>query len=344
MGDSRRAALLMMLGTLLNLLLNPILIFGCCGLPALGVRGSALATVIAQGVSTAWLLWLLHRHRLLKARGWGLRDACRAVRSIMRFGLPGMVSTSMMPVSATVITWISGGFGHEAVAACGAAGRLEMFAFIIPMALGMSLTPFISQNYGAQRLDRIREGARLAYRFALAYGVAVAVLFFLLARPLSSLFSSDPRVVEVMVAYIRTVAFGYGLMEAHRYSGMIFTGMHRPFSATALNLTRVLALLIPLSLAGGAFLRRARRLLGQAGDGPRGRRPRPVLGAPDAAPRRRNADAVLNAAGRRMVRRRCGPFQNRPGIWRPAVTPDMRDSASFFTASSALLAATRIMS
>ena len=164
MGDSKHASRLMMLGTLLNLVLNPILIFGWCGLPALGIRGSALATVIAQAVAMTWLLRLLLKHRLLKVRGWHFHDALKAVKRILRFGVPGILSTALMPISATVITRILSGYGNEAVAACGVAGRIEMFAFIIPMALGMSMTPFISQNYGACRLDRIREAVGLSYR------------------------------------------------------------------------------------------------------------------------------------------------------------------------------------
>ena len=253
MGDSRNASRLMMLGTLLNLILNPILIFGWLGLPAMGIRGSALATVIAQAVSMVCLLRLLLNHGLLKLSGWRFPEAIRAVQEILRFGVPGVLSMALMPISATVITRILSGFGHEAVAACGVAGRIEMFAFIIPMALGMSMTPFISQNFGAGRLDRIREAVGISYRFALLYGVGVAVLFFICARRLGVLFSSDPRVVDVLVAYIRTVAFGYGLMETHRYSGMILTGMHRPKSATVLNAVRVIVLLIPLSCLGAHF-------------------------------------------------------------------------------------------
>lgn len=250
LGDSKNASRLMMLGTLLNLVLNPILIFGWLGVPALGIRGSALATVLAQAVSMIWLFRLLLKYRLLKMGGWHFRDALKAVQGILRFGIPGVLSMVLMPISATVITRIMSGFGNEAVAACGVAGRIEMFAFIIPMALGMSMTPFISQNYGAGRLDRIREAVGVSYRFALLYGGGVAVLFFLCAHPLGALFSSDPRVVAILVAYIRIIAFGYGLMEAHRYSGMILTGMHRPLSATALNAIRVIVLLIPLSCLG----------------------------------------------------------------------------------------------
>lgn len=250
MGDSKHASRLMMLGTLLNLILNPILIFGWLGVPAMGIRGSALATVIAQAVSMVWLLRLLFQYRLLKVGGWRFGDAMRAVRGILRFGVPGILSNALMPISATVITRILSGFGNEAVAACGVAGRIEMFAFIIPMALGMSMTPFISQNYGAHRIDRIREAVGMSYRFALLYGGGVALVFFICARLLGGLFSSDPTVVDILVSYIRIIAFGYGLMETHRYSSMILTGMHRPMSATVLNTIRVLVLLIPLSCLG----------------------------------------------------------------------------------------------
>jgi Na+-driven multidrug efflux pump len=156
----------------------------------------------------------------------------------------------LMPVSAGVVTWVLSEFGNEAVAATGAAGRIEMFAFVIPMALGISLTPFVSQNYGARRLDRIREARMVSTRFALLYGGAVAVVFFACAPWLAEVFSEDPRVIAILVAYVRIISFGYGMMEVHRYCGFFLTGLHRPVSATLLNAIRVLAFLIPLSYLG----------------------------------------------------------------------------------------------
>jgi len=250
-GDSKAASRFMMLGAGLNLVLDPVMIFGYLGFPAMGIRGAALATVIAQGVSTVWLLLLLHRkHRLLVFGRGALRGQLASLRAILGFGVPSILSMILMPVSAGVITWILSGFGNEAVAASGAAGRIEMFAFVIPMALGISLTPFISQNYGASRLDRIREARRVSTRFALLYGGLVAVVFFLCAPRLASVFSDDPKVVAILVAYIRIISFGYGMMEVHRYCGFILTGLHKPVSSTLLNAVRVLGFLIPLSFLG----------------------------------------------------------------------------------------------
>ncbi|MBN2583010.1 MAG: MATE family efflux transporter [Planctomycetes bacterium] len=254
-GDSKSASGLMMLGTGLNVVLDWIMIFGHFGCPAMGIRGAALATVIAQAVATVWLLALLYRkHRLLVFRTWSARDCLSSIRGIVLYGVPSVLSMILMPISATVITRILGGFGKEPVAACGAAGRIEMFAFVIPMALGMSLTPFVSQNFGAGRSDRIREAQRVASRFAVLYGGLVAVVFFLCAPWLASAFSDDPMVVKTLILYIRTISFGYGLMEVHRYSTFFLTGLHRPFLATLLNGFRVLVLLLPLSYLGAHLL------------------------------------------------------------------------------------------
>lgn len=254
LGDARAASRLMIVGTLLNAVLDPIMIFGYLGCPALGIRGAALATVIAQTVSVTWLLLLLgRRHRLLVLSRDGLRHWPASWRRIVGMGAPGVLSMLLMPLSATVLTRLLGRFGNEAVAAAGAAGRIEMFAFVIPMALGISLTPFMSQNYGAQRLDRIREALRLSTRFALIYGGAVAVLFWLCAPWLARIFTRDPVVTATLVAYIRIIAFGYGMMEVHRYCGFTLNGLHLPLSATLINAVRVLVLLIPLSCLGVAL-------------------------------------------------------------------------------------------
>ncbi len=263
-GDSKGASRLMIVGTILNAVLNPIMIFGWCGFPAMGIRGSALATVVAQAVATAWLFHLLSKkHHLLVFGNWGIDEFLVSFRRILGFGIPSIFSMILMPISAAVVTWLMSGFGNEAVAACGTAGRIEMFAFVIPMALGISMTPFISQNYGAGRMDRIQEAMKVSIRFALFYGGFVAVVFFLGAPWLASIFSNDPKVVEIVVAYIRIISFGYGMMEAHRYCGFILTGLHKPKASTALNVIRILLFLIPLSFCGaylygvrGVFLAR----------------------------------------------------------------------------------------
>ena len=250
-GDSKAASLFMIVGTLLNLVLNPIMIFGYFGWPAMGIRGSAMATVVAQTISTVWLMDLFWRkHRLF---AWSTKGLGRSARRITRFAVPSILSLILMPISASIITKILSGFGHEAVAASGAAGRIEMFAFVVPMALGISLTPFVSQNFGAGCMDRVRQAQRVSTLFALGYGAFVTVAFFAGARWLASVFTDDPKVADTLVLYIRIISFGYGMMEVHRYCGFFLTGMYRPAEATVLNAVRVIVLLIPCSYIGAHY-------------------------------------------------------------------------------------------
>ncbi len=250
-GDSKSASRVMMTGPLINLVLNPILIFGWLGFPAMGIAGSALATVIAQTISVSWLLFLLYRrHRLLDFAHFNFKGFGDSLRKILSFGIPGMLSMILMPISSTVITKILSGIGNEAVAAAGAAGRIEMFAFIIPMSLGMSLMPFVSQNFGAGRIDRIKEAMDVSAKFAIIYGFIIAIIFFMSAPLLAAAFTSDAKVSEIIISYIRIISFGYGMMEVHRYCGFFLTGLHHPKSSTMLNAIRVLVLLIPLSYLG----------------------------------------------------------------------------------------------
>ena len=171
-------------------------------------------------------------------------------RRILRMGIPSMLSSILTPVSAAVVIKIVSGFGEAAVAAVGVAGRIEMFAFMIPMTVGISLVPFIAQNHGAKRYDRIRTVRKGAMLFALGYGFFIATVFLFIARPLGMLFSSDPAVIDVLVRYIYITCFGYGFLEVHRYATFCFTGIYKPMLSTWLTALRVVVLMVPLALLG----------------------------------------------------------------------------------------------
>lgn len=250
-GDSKAASWTMIIGTIINIILNPIMIFGYFGFPKMGICGSALATVVAQTISMVWMVDLLWRkHRLIR---WNMHGLTDSVRRIVTFSVPSVMSMILMPISATVITKLLSAHGHEAVAASGAAQRIESFAFMVPMALGISLTPFVSQNFGAGCMDRVRKAQKVTTAFALSYGGFITTVFFLSANWLASIFTKDPKVAGILVLYIHIISFGYGMMEVHRYCGFFLTGLHKPGSATVLNSIRILVLLIPCSYLGAHF-------------------------------------------------------------------------------------------
>ncbi|MGI6241077.1 MAG: MATE family efflux transporter [Candidatus Omnitrophota bacterium] len=253
-GDSKTVSFLMVGGTLLNCVLDPVMIFGWGFFPRMGIRGAALATVIAELFVMAAAYYFVHRkYHLISFLTYSRRRMMASWYRILQIGSSAMVSSVLTPVSAAIVIRIVAGFGRSAVAAVGVAARIEMFAFMIPMTVGMSLVPFVAQNYGAKRFDRIQTVRRGAFIFALAFGLVSTGVLLLVAKPLGRLFSSDPAVVDVLARYIYITCFGYGFLEVHRYATFCMTGIHRPMMAIILNAIRVLVLMIPLAFLGAKW-------------------------------------------------------------------------------------------
>ena len=251
MGDSKTSACFIMLGTVVNIILDPIMIFGYFGCPPMGISGAAVATVIAQTIATFWLIYLLtKKHRLIVLGPWTAKDYAASFKRIIGFALPGALSMILMPISASVITRLLSNFGSTTIAAIGVITRLEMFAFMIPMAMGISLVPFVSQNFGAGQFTRVRQAWKLSTTFAICYGGLLTFLFYIGSGWLASIFTDDEKVVETIATYARIVPIGYGFMEVHRYGSLFMNGLHRPAYSAIINSFRVLVLLIPLSYLG----------------------------------------------------------------------------------------------
>lgn len=250
-GDTVLPSMIMVLSSALNIILDPIMIFGWMGFPSMGIRGAALATLISRAVAGGVVLWFLHRRYKLLAfiiPTWA--SMWHSWKEVLKIGLPSCLSNVLVPISGAVITYIVAQYGEEAVAACGAASRIEMFAFMVPMALGVTLVPFVGQNFGAQRLDRVQEAQRISYAVAFCFGIVVAIIFGLFSRHLAALFSQDPEVVSILTHYLTIIPIGYGMMELHRYSGFFLNGIKKPLHSAGVNITRILVLLIPLTVVG----------------------------------------------------------------------------------------------
>lgn len=248
-GDSKMASSAMILGMVINIILDPLFIFGWEFIPGMGIQGAALATVLSQLISSVFVIGLLYyKFRLLRFEYIPWRVMKHAWRLIIIFGIPATLAMLMMPLGAAIVTRITAEFGDAAVAATGAAARIEMVAFVVPMSLGMSLMPFFGQNYGARLYDRIREGRRFAMRFAIFFLICSATVITLFNQQIVSFFTADTAVQEIMSNYLIIVSWGLWAVEIHRFAGFVYTGCGRPAAAAWLNALRIAGLLIPFSL------------------------------------------------------------------------------------------------
>ncbi|MCQ2404100.1 MAG: MATE family efflux transporter [Lentisphaeria bacterium] len=254
-GESKLSALGMFGALFLNIILDPMWIFGFGPIPPLGIRGAAIATVISQVSGTLYFLELLRRRGLVQFRHIPWKVMSRAWVLIVRFGIPAILGMLMIPIGSYVLTRITAEFGDAAVGGCQAAMKLESIAFMFPMSFGISLTPMISQNFGAGQYLRIKQCMRFAMTFAFCVLLFMAILFFLFAEPLVSLFTSEPEIKANMILYMHIIPWSFWAVEVHRFSGFTFMGCGHPKFSAFLNIYRVLLLLVPFSLLALYFFR-----------------------------------------------------------------------------------------
>ncbi len=254
-GDARTPASIMLLAVSVNLVLDPLLIFGLGPFPRLELQGAALTTVVARAAALTASLWVLgFRLRMITRRFEGLARTLESWRRILWIGLPDAGTRVILPLGAGVVTRLVASFGEEAVAAFGVATRIDMFALAMVMALSAMLGPFVGQNHGAALHHRVRRGLRSSQLFALGWGLGMLLLMVLVARPLAGLFNRDPQVVADTVLYLRIVPFSYGLVGVLMLCSTALNVLERPLHAAGLTLLQMFGLYVPLALLGAHFM------------------------------------------------------------------------------------------
>ena len=157
-GDTKTPSLIMGGAGLINAILDPIFIFGFGPVPAMGIQGAALATLISWLFGLAAILYILGvKRQLINTHLIAFKDIVSSSRSILHIGLPAAGANMLTPIAAAVLTAIVATFGESAVAAFGVGSRIESIACLVVLALSMTLPPFISQNFGAGKMDRVEE-------------------------------------------------------------------------------------------------------------------------------------------------------------------------------------------
>ncbi len=253
-GDTVTPSVVMLIGVAINAALDPLLIFGWGPVPSLGMAGAAVATVLARAFTLAVALWVLScREHLLGTLWPGYRVLIASWKTILRTGLPVAVSNGIIPVALGLVTRIVAGFGAAAVAGFGVATRIEGFGLALVYALSSGLSPFVGQNFGAGRMDRIRHGLLYAKVFCLAWGVLLFVVFLLFATRMARCFDDNPVVTQAASLYLWTVSISLGFRSVHQITWTCLNVLGRPYDALFLEFLLAFLLWIPLALLGAYF-------------------------------------------------------------------------------------------
>ncbi len=240
---------------LLNLALDPIFIFGLFGFPRLEIQGAALATVVSNGAMPLFTLFYLHFRLNVYASPFApLSRVVASWRHMLHIGIPAMITNAIIPVSSGIVVALISAFGVDAVAGFGIAMRIEPI-FLIPFyALSAVASPFFGQNFGSGQPGRLREARRAITRFCLGFGLALAIVLVLFARPLTGLFSESESIQSVAMHYLWIVALSYGAYGLVMSVNAAFNGMGQPLPGVVISSCRVIVVFLPLAFLGRFLL------------------------------------------------------------------------------------------
>ena len=247
-GNAKTPAMIMTFAAVVNIILDPILIFGLFGMPRLEVEGAAIATVLANaGTMVASILAIVFKERLVTFRALWPHLIMDSWRRILHVGLPAMTSSLIAPITTAFITYQVAQFGQEAVAGFGVASRVEGLMLIAVFAMSASMTPFVGQNFGAEKYDRVRDGVKWGFRFSLIYGLIVASVLALTSGIIAGVFTDDPKAIAAANLHLRIVPLRYFALGLAMCVNSSFNAIGKPMPAMFVSLTRTILVYAPLA-------------------------------------------------------------------------------------------------
>lgn len=252
-GDTKTPSMIMASGGAINAVLDPFLIFGLGPFPALGIQGAAIATAMAWATGVIWIIVLLIRRGLMVPRLLNFSEFCIHSKEVLKIGFPAAGANMLTPIATGIVTAIVAGFGATAVAAWGVGGRLETIASIVMLALSMSLPPLLSQNMGANRIDRVTEAYQLSLKFVLGFQLFVFVCLLITAPWIAQVFAREPEVTEWITLFLMIVPLGYGLQGVVVLTNSALNAIHEPMQALALNALRLFVFFVPFAFIGSIY-------------------------------------------------------------------------------------------
>ena len=252
-GDMKLPMMVAGLGTVLNIILDPIFIFdlenyGGLGF-GLGVAGAAMATVISQVIVFCVFIYMLFvkEHSYITFRLKDFSFSSDIIWDIVKVGLPASLSMVVMAIGQGVFNKILIHFSADTVAAYQVAGRLDMLVFLPIFSIAASLTTLVGMFFGAKEYDILRFTIKYGIISAFCITVLSSVLIYLFADLAVGFFTDDEFIISIAVTFLKLFAFVYPLISIGITTGRVLQGLGKGLPVLVITIVRVLGVSAPLA-------------------------------------------------------------------------------------------------
>ncbi len=247
-GDMKTPMKIMMLGTILNIILDPFLIFGIGPFPKLGIAGAALATVIARSIAAMYALsYLLKGRAHIKLHFKQFKFKFKIIKDILSVGIPASLSHTVMSLGMFFMMKIVALFGPFAIAAYGLASRLDAVAFLPAVGISTAVITIVGHNIGAKNFKRAEKTVWIATLMAMAFMGFIGIILFLFPEFWIGVFNKNTDIITYGSSYIKTISLLYMLMGVGIIIPSAFQGAGKGYPSLILSVLKLFILSIPLA-------------------------------------------------------------------------------------------------
>lgn len=248
LGDSRTPLVFLFYTTVINIILDPVFIFGIGPIPKMGVNGAALATVISQAISFFLAANYLNKNNHLFSIN--IRDFHYdkdITIKILKIGLPSGIQQTVVSIGMTAMMAIINTFGSLVVAAWGAASKIDSFAFLPSMSVGLATSSISAQNIGAGKYERVEELLKWASLLSLLISGTITLMIFTIPKLLLSMFTNDINVLMAGAGILKILGVSYIPFGFMWVTNGIIRGAGATFIPMVISIISLWLIRIPLA-------------------------------------------------------------------------------------------------
>lgn len=247
-GRSLYSTIAQVAGAVVNVILDPILIYGWLGMPEFGVKGAAYATIIGQIISAlVGLFFHFKMNREIKNGVKYLRPSMRTIGEIYSIGLPAIIAQALMSFMTYGLNIILGGIGEAVVTAYGLYYKIQQFILFAAFGLRDAITPIVSFNYGMQSKKRVKEGIRYGMIYTLIVMLAGMIVLEAFAVPFATIFGLSGETQALCVQAMRIVSLSFLFAGANiAYQG-IFQALDAGLESLLISVCRQFLFVLPVA-------------------------------------------------------------------------------------------------
>ena len=235
-------------GAIVNIVLDPILIFGLFGFPKLGISGAAIATVIGQICGMSLGIYLnTTKNKEIKVEVKNFRPSLRTIKEIYAVGIPSIIMASIGSVMTFGLNKILLVFSSTATAVFGVYFKLQSFIFMPVFGINNGMVPIIAYNYGARNKDRLMKTVKISIMYGISIMLIGLVIFQVFQKELLSLFNASDKMISIGVPALRTISISFLFAGYCIVVSSMFQALGNGVMSMIVSLVRQLIVLLPVA-------------------------------------------------------------------------------------------------